>query len=108
MLVLRSSKSALVTRAVAILAVTLPTLATLTTGCRSVVTGNDPPTLKIGEASTSAQDACASSGAAICARAEECSPFWFGQFYTSLATCSAVFTATCLDRYVGAGAAPSI
>jgi hypothetical protein len=84
-------------------------VAMLATGCGSaVVTGNDPPTLAVHEASTSAQDACASSGAAICARAEECSPFWFGQFYTSVATCRAVFTAACADRYVGTGAAPSI
>ena len=99
----------LVLRRSAILALTLTTGAALATGCGSVVTGaTDPATLTVHEASTSAQDACASSGAAICSRAQACSPFWFGQFYTSLATCSAVFTAKCLDRYVGAGAAPSV
>jgi len=106
MLVLGSSKTALVTSTAGILALAVATLAAA--GCGSVVSGDDPPTLAVHEASTAARDACASSGAAICTRARECSPFWFGQLYTSLETCSAVFTAKCLDRYIGEGAAPSI
>ncbi len=59
-------------------------------------------------ASTSAQTACAGSGAAICERAQACTPYWFARFYTSVATCSAVFAEKCLARYRGPGAAAEI
>ncbi len=75
-------------------------------GCGSVAPAAD--TFALHEASTSAEDACAPSGAAICNRARDCAPFWFDRLYTSIATCTAVFTEKCVDRYRGEGAATKI
>jgi hypothetical protein len=80
---------------------------TILAGCGSVAP--DPvDTFEVQAASTSAEQACAPSAAAICERAEACSPFWFSRFFTNVATCTAVFRERCLDRYRGEGAAQEI
>jgi hypothetical protein len=99
MLTFVSARTAFVTSAVAMLALGLAA------GCGSVA---PVETFAIGEASSSAKAACASSGAALCERANACSPFWFAQFFTSVATCSAVYAEDCVDRYKGKGAAIEI
>lgn len=86
-------------------ALTAAVIGVAAAGCGSVAPVD---TFEVRAASTSAEQACASSGAAICERASACSPFWFSQIYTSLATCSAVFAERCLDRYRGEGAATEI
>lgn len=86
-------------------ALTAVVVSVLVAGCGSVAPVD---TFEIRAASASAELACAPSGAAICERAKACSPFWFARFYTSVATCSAVFTERCLDRYRGEGAAAEI
>lgn len=74
-------------------------------GCGSVAPAD---TFEVRAASTSAELACAPSAAAICERAKACSPYWFARFYTSIATCAAVFTERCVDRYRGKGAATEV
>jgi hypothetical protein len=74
-------------------------------GCGSVAPVD---TFETHEASASALSACTASGAALCERANACSPFWFQRVYTNLATCAAVHTEKCLDRYRGEGAAMEI
>jgi hypothetical protein len=81
------------------------TVAVLVAGCGSVA---PEQTFEVREASTIAEQACTSSGAAICDRASACSPFWFSRIYTSFATCAAVFAERCVDRYRGQGAATEI
>jgi hypothetical protein len=74
-------------------------------GCGSVAPVD---TFETRDASASALSACTTSGAALCERARACSPFWFQRVYTSLATCAAVHSEKCLDRYRGEGAATQI
>ena len=74
-------------------------------GCGSV----DPvDTFEVRAAPLSAEQACAPSAATICEHAQSCSPYLFDHIYTSVATCTALFTALCVDRYRGEGAATEI
>jgi hypothetical protein len=82
-------------------ALTAVAVSVVVTGCGSVAPVD---TFEVRAASTSAESACAPSATAICERASACSPFWFARFYTSVATCTAVFTERCRDRYRGEGA----
>lgn len=99
MLTFVSLKSAVVVTAAAV------TVLVVAAGCGSVAPVD---TFETHEASASALSACTTSGAAICERAHTCAPFWFDRIYTSVATCAAVFTERCVDRYRGKGAATAI
>ena len=98
MLVVASWRAAVVTTAAALVVLVL------VAGCGAV--GVD--TLDVRAASASAETACASTAAALCARTRECGPFVFDKTYASVATCTTAITAGCVDRYVGEGAAAEI